>query len=223
MQDFKRQAKILVSTLICLLGISLAQNVAAVPISGFGSPSSHPDLAGGSVIDFEANANGEIATTFGYTDVSMTGNNVLRIINSFDGSFNVTGNSLALTSNDRTEEITFNFLSPVNAFGFNFGGADLEWRLIAYSAADTILDELTISPFGGSNNGEWFGISVPGIASTRLYNTAFDIGSDTGTPDYVVIDNFTYVSAVPEPSTFMLISLGLAGLGFGCRQQRNRS
>lgn len=221
MKDFKRQAKIFISTFICMAGIFLAQNAVAVPISGFGPPSSHPDLAGGSVIDFEANANGEFATIFGYTNVSMNGNNILRITNSFDGSFNVTGNSMALTSNDRTQEITFNFMSPVDAFGFNFGGADLEWRLISYSAADSILNELIISPFGGSNNGEWFGISASGIASARLYNTAFDIGDDTGTPDYVVIDNLTYVSAVPESSTFMLISLGLAGLGFGFRRQRN--
>jgi hypothetical protein len=196
-----------------MLGIFPARNAAAVAIGGLGAPSSHPDLAQGSIIDFEANTSGEAAISFGYPDVSMTGNNLLRITDSYDGSFNVTGNSMALTANDRTEAITFNFSSPVDAFGFNFGGADKEWRLIAYSTNMSILDELAISPFGNSNNGEWFGISAPGIASARLYNTAFDIGSNTGTPDYVVIDNFTYANAVPEPGTFLLMGLGLAGLG----------
>jgi hypothetical protein len=169
-------------------------------------------LVGGSVIDFETNSDGEAALTFGYPDVTMTGNNILRITNSFGGSFNVMGNSMALTSNDRTEEVIFDFLSPVDAFGFNFGGADFEWYLIAYSAANTILDELTISPFGNSNNGEWFGISAAGIASAKLYNTAFDVGSNSGTTDYVILDNLTYVKSVPEPATLLLMCLGLAGI-----------
>jgi PEP-CTERM motif len=213
MQNFIRRTKPFISTLICMVGIFMAQTAAAGPISGFGAPSSHPDLAGGSVIDFSANAAGEAAMTFAYMDVSMTGNHVLRITDSFDGLFNVTGNCMALTSNDLTEEITFSFSSPVNAFGFNFGGADQEWHLIAYSAGNTILDELAISPFGSSNNGEWFGIAAPGIASARLSNTAFDVGSNTGTPDYVVIDSLTYANAVPEPSALLLMGLGMAGLG----------
>ena len=220
MQNLKRQAASIISALIgmlCILAIPLPQNAAAAPISGLGSPSSHSDLAGGSVIDFETNVDGESMTTFSYSDVSMTGNNVLRITDSYGSSYNVTGNSMALTTNDLTQEITFNFLSPVNAFGFNFGGADLEWRLIAYSSANAMLDELTISPFGDSNDGEWFGISVPGIASARLYNTEF-IGNDPQTADYVVIDNFTYAKPVPEPATMLLMGLGLVGLAAARRR-----
>lgn len=74
-------------------------------------------------------------------------------------------------------------------------------------------DDLTISAFGNSNNGEWFGISTPGIASARLYNTAYDTSNNTGTAEYVVLDNFTYAKSVPEPSTLALLVLGLAGIG----------
>jgi hypothetical protein len=209
MQALKRRRRVFMAALAGIVGVFLAQTATAVPISGFGTS---PALAGGSVINFEASTNGEAAITFSYPDVTMVGNNLLRITDSFNGSFNVTGNSMALTSNDRTEEVVFNFLSPVDAFAFNFGGADLEWRLIAYSVTNTILDELTISPFGNSNNGEWFGISTAGIVSARLYNPAFDVGSNSGSTDYVIIDNFTYVESVPEPATILLMCLGLLGI-----------
>lgn len=104
MQPFSdRPSRIFICTLIFVAGISVAQHAAATPISGLGLPSDHADLAGGAVIDFESNPHGDVAMTFSYADLTMTGNNVLRITNSFSGSFNVTGNSLALTSNDQTE------------------------------------------------------------------------------------------------------------------------
>jgi len=220
--SMKRQTRILISSFICIFTLPLAQNVAALPLSGLGTPAGHPGLAGGSVIDFEANANGAFASTFHFPDVSITGNNILRISSSFDGSYNVTGNSLALTTNDQTQEITFNFAAPVEAFGFNFGGVDSSWHLVAYSAASTVLDEFSIAPFGSSNNGEWFGIAGPGIASVQLYNTAFDIASNTGTLDYVVIDNLTYAAPIPEPATILLFSTGLAGLAAGRRKMRRK-
>ncbi len=213
MQRYKKQIKKCISILVFIAGIPMVQTAAATPIGGFGSPSYHPDLVGGSVIDFESNASGELAVAFAYPDVSMTGNNILRITDSFDGLFNMTGNSVALTSNDHTQEITFTFTSPIDAFGFNFGGADLEWRLVAYSKTNSILGDMAISPFGSSNSGEWFGISALGITSAVLYNAAFDVAGNTGTTDYVVLDNLTYVKAVPEPVTLLLMSLGLTGLG----------
>jgi len=219
MRDFRRQTKAFILVLIFMISPFFAYNTVAAPISGLGLPSDHADLAGGSVIDFESNFDGDVAVTFGYADVAMTGNNVLRITNSFSGSFNVNGNSMALTSNDRTEEITFNFSSLVNAFGFNFGGTEQEWRLIAYSTNNTILGDLIIPVFNNSNSGEWFGISMPGIASARLYNTAFDISNNTGVSDYVVLDNFTYVKSVPEPATLALLTLGLVGIGASARKK----
>ncbi len=210
-----RKSGTLLSVCIWLAGICLSQNLFATPISGLGLPSDNPSLAAGTVIDFESDSNGDVAVIFSYPDVTMTGNNVLRITSSFNGSFNVSGNSMALTSNDRTEEIRFDFSSPVDAFGVNLGGLDFEWHLVAYSSSNAILDDLIITPFGSSNDGEWFGISTPGIASAILYNTAYNASNDTGTPDYIVLDNFTYATSVPEPVMLVLMSLGLAGLGIG--------
>ncbi|MGR8931949.1 MAG: PEP-CTERM sorting domain-containing protein [Gammaproteobacteria bacterium] len=214
MRRFIYELKVFTSVLVCVIGLYPAGNAAAMPISGFGVPSDHSDLAGGEVIDFEFNSSGDSADSFGFGSVTMTGNNVLRITDSFSGTFNVSGNSLALTTNDLTQEVAFDFLSPVDAFGFNFGGADLEWRLVAYSSTNAVLDELIISPFGNSNNGEWFGLSLAGIASARLFNTEFDTASNSGATDYVVLDNFTYVKSVPEPATLALFSVGLGVFQF---------
>lgn len=186
-----------------------------VLLSGQGSPSDHASLAGGTVIDFEANTPGDAAVSFVYGDVTMTGNNPLLITDAFDGSHNTTGNSLALTGNDRTQEIVFDFATPVDAFGFNFGGTNETWHLVAYGAGDTVLSELDLPQIDPTNDGDWRGIAASGIVSAKLFNTAFNVETDSGTLDYIVLDNFTYqVAAVPEPETYamMLAGLGLVGL-----------
>jgi len=56
-----------------------------------------------------------------------------------------------------------------------------------------------------NNGGEFFGLTGTGIVSASL--------TSSSNGDYVFIDNFTSVSAVPEPSAYalMLGSLGLVG------------
>lgn len=183
-----------------------------VLLSGQGSPSAHAALAGGTVIDFESHTAGDSAGAFGYGGVVMTGNNLLRISDAYDGQFNVTGKSLALTTQDRTQQLEFDFADPVGAFGFNFGGTDETWRLVAYASDGSVLAELDLPQIQDGNGGDWRGIQAQGIASATLYNTAFDVGTDSGDLDYIVLDNFTYLAApVPEPQTYALM---LAGLGF---------
>lgn len=215
MCDIKRRSRLIKPALAILCAGCFIQPAAATNISGLGLPSDHADLAGATVVDFAANVSGDFAASFTYGNVTLTGNNVLRVTDTFDGSFNMTGNSLALTTNDRTQEITFEFLAPVRAFGFNIGGTDQAWRLIAYSATSAILDTLDIPVLSSNDNGEWFGVSAPGIASARLFNTAFDVGTDTGTLDYIVLDNVSFANDIPEPDTIVLVSLGLLGLRLG--------
>lgn len=194
-----------------------------VLMTGQGVPSDHAALAGGTVIDFEANASGEAAANFDYAGVRMTGNNLLRITDAFDNQFNVTGNSLALTTNDRTQEIEFAFAAPVDAFGFNFGGTNATWHLVAYGAGDAVLGELDLPQIDVANDGDWRGIAAPGIVSARLYNTAFDIGADSGSLDYILLDNFTYqAAAVPEPEAYALMLAGLCLVGLIAHRREPR-
>ena len=216
----KPQTTLFFPVLIGVLFLPLSQSAMAASINGTGLPISHPTLAGGAVIDFSSHTSGHASPSLSYTDVEISGNNVLRITDSFNGMFNMTGKCMALTSNDRTQEVTFTFSTPVDAFGFNLGGTDSPWHLVAYSAANDIVGERTIAPFGNSNNGEWFGIASSGITAARLYNTEFDVLNNTGITDYVVLDNFTYATPVPEPSTCILTGLGLVGLSLSARKRR---
>ena len=118
---------------VLALGVGgLVPMARAAAIGGQGLPASHPALAGGLTVDFQATAAGAAAVSFSYGGVTGTGNNLVRITTDFDGSFNTTGHSLALTTNDRTQEVLFDFSVPVDAFGFNFGGTDQLWKLVAY-------------------------------------------------------------------------------------------
>lgn len=205
-----KQARILA----WLIGALLSTSTLASPISGTGLPSSNAALAGGSVIDFESNTPvTDDAVTLTYPDVSMTGNSTLRISAAFDGQFNVTGKALALTTNDSVKEVVFAFTGLVDAFGFNIGGTDVaDWQLVAYSATGATLESLSVPVLNDGNNGNYLGIAMPGIASARL--------SNSGSEDYVVLDNFTYVKQIPEPFSLALIGIGIAGIAY---RQRKRS
>lgn len=207
-----------------LSGIFYVRNAPApapVILSGQGMPSDHSALTGGTVIDFESQTAGDAAISFDYVGMTMTGNNMLHITDAFDGSHNTTGNSLALTSIDRTQEIVIDFDTPVDAFGFNFGGTNETWHLVAYGAGDAVLEELDLPVIDPTNDGDWRGIAAEGIVSAKLYNTAFDVGTDSGSMDYIVLDNFTYFpAAVPEPETYAFMLAGLGVVGWAASRRR---
>lgn len=200
----------------CLIGALLSTSAVASTISGTGLPSFNAAVVGGAVIDFESNAPGtDDAVTLNYTDVSMTGNSTLRISGAYNNQYNVAGNTLALTTNDGGNKVVFEFAGLVDAFGFNIGGTDVAtWRVVAYSATGATLDSLLVPVLTNTNNGDYLGIAMSVIASSRLIN-------DSSNPDYVVVDNFTYAKRIPKSLFLALIGIGIAGIGYR-RRTRTR-
>jgi hypothetical protein len=197
---------------IVLSSISLsAVNANAVGISGLGDPITNPALTGGTVIDFDAGPTGVFSNiTFG--NVTFTGVDApLTIGSDYIGSYNTRGvNSMYNDFDYIPSQFRFDFATPVNAFGFNWGASDNDWLLSAFDSGGGLIETLTVPKVFSSNAGEYFGIAASGIAFATLVDQKDRIAEG----DYVFIDNFTYVKqqvSVPEPSSV----LGLGLLGFG--------
>lgn len=199
--------------LVCMFPLTAM----AALISGYGMPLSDPALTGGTVIDFESQALG-IYTALTIGDVTFTANNNhLQIDNTYQG-YNQTGIYLdnGTYGNNGFGILTISFASAVNAFGFNWGMAEpfAQWTLNAYDSLNNLIDTQILPSTGASNAQEFYGISAIGISSAIL--------SWTGDYDWVGIDNFTYTSSVPEPSTLLLLGSGLLGLGFFARKRMRK-
>lgn len=111
-------------------------------------------------------------------------------------------------------EIRFDFSAPVHAFAFNFGASDNDWVLRAYGLSGTLLDSQRIHPVLTSNAGDYFGLRGGGISYATLSNTGLH------ERDFVFIDNFAYVGAVPEPASYGLMLAGLSVIGVLAKRRR---
>jgi hypothetical protein len=63
------------------------------------------------------------------------------------------------------------------------------------------------------------GTETPAFLSSGYSGKVDTVVVISNRPDYFVMDNFTYTPAVPEPSTVLMIGVGLAGL-FGLRLRK---
>lgn len=200
------------SALVVAAVLVLPNAVMGGTISGTGDPASHPSLAGGVAIDFESFANGSFHTSLVFPGVQMTGTGGdLQVLDNFGGSFNVTGNSVALRTSTPVQAVTFDFSSNVKAFGLNVGGTDKTWQLTAFSDSHAVLGQVDLPILANDNSGYWIGLAFNGIASASLVNTQYRDAPGSATQDYIVFDNFNYASSVPEPRGILLIGLGLLG------------
>lgn len=153
---------------------------------------SDPALSGSTLVDFESETvgvyyayQGGYTTTVGH--VNFLGPRVYVDANTaIAGNYNTTG-ARYLTNGSATKVFSINFPSPVSAFGFNFGASDITWTMTAYDAAGNVVETMAIPATRGSNSGNYFGLSAPGIASVYLQQ-----GAGLRLTDLVYLDNLRF-------------------------------
>ena len=190
----------------------LAGTIATLAMSGFASASfitssGDASLSGGNVIDFEDQTLGTY-TSLTIDDVTFTANdNNLRIDNTYQ-QYNQSGIYLdnGTYGGNGFGSLTFDFDGGTSAFGFTWGMAEsfASWNLSAYDSSNNLIESYILPSTGPSNAGEFYGISASDISYATL--------SWNGSYDWIAVDDFTYVSSVPEPATLGLLALGLLGL-----------
>ena len=173
----------------------------AVLLSGVVDPSTDAALAGGTVVDFETGPGGTFfaPVVTGPLTISGSGAGGFFFIDSdFVGNFNTRGTRSLHNNSSGVQIFDFEFFSLVDAFGFLWGAVDNIWLLEALSTGGSVIESHQLGRTGSSNSGDYFGIAAPDIAGFRLSNTS--------SREFVFIDNVTFVSAVPEPSTLALFA-----------------
>lgn len=180
-----------------------------------------PKLTGAQLLDFET-ATAGTAATLTFTGVTFTADvsyaastPLLRISSDYASQYNTQGQSIDNNEGDASK-ITITFTNFVSAFGFAFGASDSNWTLTAYDSSNNAIASTVISPVFGSNAGDFFGIAS---TSANIAKAVLVVNGGTPVYDHVFIDNFKF-TAVPEPSTWVLLGLGAVGLLAWHRRRR---
>jgi hypothetical protein len=175
-------------------------------------------LNGASLIDFESVAAGSFSsfTVDGVTFSTPESGKSIYVSSSYSGNYGAVGQSLQNTySSNAFGILDFNFAMPVSAFAFNWGASDNQWTLRAWDASNNLLDTVMPAITNSSNDG-YTGIKFAGNVISRA-----QLSGPNG--DYVFIDNFKSVSAVPEPETYAMLLAGLGLVGAIARRRKQKS
>jgi hypothetical protein len=149
--------------------------------------------------DFSLSATGSPTTGYDLIDVNPdVGTDV-------DGTTNVR----AATSNSPLTTVVFTFNSPITAFGADFRDLNndaIRTQLLA--AGDNV-----VPPIGGNIGLSFFGFTSSVPFSTVVFAPV--------TLDVYGIDNVSYAN-VPEPSTFLIATIGICAPALIVRRQLRR-
>ncbi len=208
--------------LAAILCMTLVFAVASVPAKAALVTS----ISGGTVIDMvpvDSSYRGDGPITFGsgVTWTATYGDAVFGYDSGYGFGGNGYWNGLVMAGlNSASGSMTFSFENPVDAVGgfLNYAVPDVGTAIIGiYDELDNLIEETMLSFFtgGGLNSGYFFGFDLdsPLISYFKLSNAYIGIAHLTiggqGDP----------TSIVPEPSTLLMLSLGLIGLA-GVRRRR---
>jgi hypothetical protein len=239
--------KILTAAIIIVLGSASAS---AAPVTFFGEDVNHAgdltqtsptnstaaqntfftNLVGVGTETFDSIAAGTVApfsVTFPGAGTATINSGTVLALTDGTGGYPISGTNFL--SAGRTS-FSISFSSAISAFGFygidvgDYGG-HLTLDLTDVSSAHTILNVNNTVGSGGNTGGS---ILYFGFYDTTKSYTSISFGNDSNLADVFAFDSFSVGSlqqvapAVPEPSTWAMMILGFAGLGFmGYRRRKS--
>lgn len=181
-------------------------------------------ILGGTIIPIPGmNYQGFGPQIFGTPTITWSSQNVEAVFGhtgtfGFGSNGNWSGLSMASTDSASSLSMSFEFSSPVTAVG----------GLINYVPGISSATAPEIAVYGSSHN--FLESFNPSFSTGGVPNSGFFYGFSEQTPiayfelsgSFIGITDLTVSSAVPEPSTWAMLLLGFAGLGFaGYRRRPN--
>lgn len=191
-----------IQTVAVLLTMCFASQASATLITS----ATDPTLNGSTLIDFNSEALGGFTSRTFNGDVTFNGS--MNVETTYSGGYGSTGAYLGTPQGGSFDIV---FANVVSAFGFSWGAADKSWTMSLFDASNVLIDTLNIaaqtSPYVG-----FIGANGGGISRVSMTASSFD---------YILLDDFQYVTtaSVPAPTALTLIGLGLAGIRFSRRKK----
>jgi hypothetical protein len=160
------------------------------------------------------------------TESSGTSVGIYDVSNVYGGGVigATTGNNVLMQSGTTgPASYTLSFATALLSFQFDTVSNITSNLLPAWSATAFDASNVTLSTAGNSSlsvggNAQTYLLNGPGIESVTFYGNAEGLAGFTNQP----IDTLVLTTAVPEPSTWAMMLLGFAGIGFMAYRRKSK-